>query len=395
MRNPFRIGIAIGACALIAATLTMSTSAAAAQQGPGTRPGGLVEALARDLDLTPGQARQRLDDQREAQQVAAALPRSVRGQSAGWWLDTGSGDLVVAVTTETAAAAVETAGARSVNVERDRARLERLSAKVADLHTAKVSGVNGWGVNAKHATVDVQVNTGTVDSAFLRGLDGLGAGVRVVEGTTSPVQQDGTVQAGNPWWPGSESNCSVGFAATGTDGSAHFLTAGHCTNDPDQDAYGETFHNNRLGTSNVGGDHSVNAAEGDMGVVAVDEPGWELSAEVNTWGGEAVTVTGSTEPLVGQAVCHSGNTSKWQCGEVRRINQTIDYGDVVIEGLATSTACSRGGDSGGGWLAATQAVGLHSGGPAQCVTDPGPDKESIFQPVDEALDKWGLSLVTA
>lgn len=393
MRNPLRIGIALGAWALITATLT-APSIAAQEEGPGTHSAGLVAALARDLDLTPDQARQRLHDQHQAQEVAAALPRTVRQHSPGWWLDADSGDLVVAVTTGRAAQKVRGLGARAAMVERDRSRLAALADEVADLHTGAVRGVNGWGVNPRRATVDVQLDRSTADAEFLRGLDALGEGVRVVAVDAAPRQHAGTVQAGNPWWPGWETNCSIGFAATGADGSQQFLTAGHCTNDPDQAAYGETFQQNPIGVSNVDGDHSVNAVEGDMGVVAVTEPGWELSAEVNTWGGEAVTVTGSTEPLIGQAVCHSGNTSKWQCGEVRRVNQTIDYGNVVIEGLSTSTACSRGGDSGGGWLAGTQAVGLHSGGPAQCVPDPGPDEESIFQPVNEPLDNWGLSLVT-
>jgi streptogrisin C len=104
-------------------------------------------------------------------------------------------------------------------------------------------------------------------------------------------------------------------------------------------------------------------------------------------------VAGSAEPIVGMSVCHSGNTSYWQCGIVTAVNQTIDYGSVVIEGLATTNACSLGGDSGSAWLAGTKAVGSHSGGQSSC-TPGGADDQSIFQPVNEALTKWGLNLVT-
>ncbi|WP_432946426.1 proprotein convertase P-domain-containing protein [Kribbella sp. CA-253562] len=117
------------------------------------------------------------------------------------------------------------------------------------------------------------------------------------------------VNPGDPWWPGSETDCSVGFPATDAQGNKHFLTAGHCTNDANQPAYGEVGQRNRLGTSNVGGARSVNAREGDMGVVATTETGSTISPAVNTWGQPALTVTGSAEAIVGDTVCHSGNTT--------------------------------------------------------------------------------------
>jgi hypothetical protein len=177
-------------------------------------------------------------------------------------------------------------------------------------------------------------------------------------------------------------------------GALRFLTAGHCTNDASQAAYGQSGHQNRLGTSNAGGTFSVNGNEGDMGVVTVDQAGWTTSAAVNTWGQPAITVTGSAEAIVGDNVCHSGNTSKWQCGTVNYVNQTVNYGIVIVAGPTFSTACSLGGDSGGAWLLGTRAVGLHSGGPSQCVANPTKDQSSIFQPVNEALAKWGLTLLT-
>ncbi|WHT19122.1 proprotein convertase P-domain-containing protein [Crossiella sp. CA-258035] len=233
----------------------------------------------------------------------------------------------------------------------------------------------------------------SADASVVERVRAFGEAVRVVVDAAAPVQQGGEVRTGNPWWPGSESNCSVGFGATDSGGGKHFLTAGHCTNDVNQAAYGQSGQQNRIGTSNFGGSRSVNAREGDMGVVSVTEPGWSLSPAVNTWGGAAVTVAGVVEPVVNQAVCHSGNTSKWQCGRVTAVNQTINYGNVVIEGLATTTACSKGGDSGGGWLVGDKAVGLHSGGQSSCEPG-GADNQSIFQPVGEALKKWGLTLVT-
>lgn len=220
-------------------------------------------------------------------------------------------------------------------------------------------------------------------------------GTRVREVDTSPRQQSGEVNPGDPWWPGGESNCSVAFGATDSSGAKHFVTAGHCTNDANQPAYGQSGQQNRIGTSNVGGTRSVNAREGDMGVVAVTEPGWTLSPSVNTYGSPAITVTGSRDAIVGETVCHSGNTApNFECGTVNSVNQTVDYGGgIIVEGLTLTTACSEGGDSGGAWLSGDKAVGLHSGGQSSCSSQPGSDN-SIYQPINEPLAKWGLTLVT-
>ncbi|GHH33166.1 hypothetical protein GCM10017774_15180 [Lentzea cavernae] len=336
--------------------------------------------------------------QKEAHQRFEGLSQDLRGKLAGHWFDAAAGKLTVAVQTENAARQARAEGANAVVVQRSAADLENLLGDVKELIGDGVPGVFSWGVDVRDNQVDVTVNTSRKTEAterFLTRVRALG-GVNVVETKSQQRQQAGTVQAGSPWWPGSETYCSVGFAATDANGGKHFLTAGHCTNDANQAAYGQTGQQNRLGTSNVGGTRSVNAREGDMGVVAVTESGWTLSPAVNTWGQPAITVTGSAEAMVGDRVCHSGNTSKWQCGEVKYTNKAVDYGGgLVIEGLTWTTACSKGGDSGGAWLLGDKAVGLHDGGPSQCVQNPTDDGDlSIFQPVNEALRKWNLTLVT-
>jgi streptogrisin C len=314
------------------------------------------------------------------QQISARLATSP-GQ-AGRWID--NGRLMVAVANETAAAEVRAAGAIPQYVVRDQQQLDHLLARV-DRIARTQRGLQSWGIDP--VTNSVVVKSRTATEAFA----GLGDGVRVVRVRTDFRQQSGEMNPGDPWWPGTETNCSVGFPAT--DGQqAVFLTAGHCTNDANQAAYGASGQTNRIGTSNVGGTRSINAREGDMGVVSVTEPGWTTSPNVNTWGSPAVTVTGAADAIVGDTVCHSGNTApNWECGTVTAVNQSIDYGNVVIDGLTTTTACSEGGDSGGAWLRGNQAVGLHSGGNSTC--SPNADN-SIFQPVTEALAKWNLTLLT-
>ena len=381
-----------GAVALAA----LGLGAVPAEAAP-DHPEAEVAGVAAAFGLSTDQARAQLAAQDRAHRLATTLPEAVRAHAAGQWFDAATGKLTVAVTTEDAAGQARAAGAAAKVVTRSQAELDRTDAAVRALVGAGVPGVYGWGVDVRGNEVGVDVDrtkkTAETDSFLSRVKD---LGVRITETATSPRQQSGTIQTGNPWWPGSESNCSVGFPVTDASGAKHFLTAGHCTNDRDQAAYGASGQQNKVGTSNVGGTHSVNAREGDMGVVAVTEAGWNLSASVNTWGQPAVTLTGAAEAMVGDRVCHSGNTSHWQCGEVKYTHKSADYGGgLIIDDLTWTTACSLGGDSGGGWLLGDKATGLHDGGPSQCVQNPSDGDLSLFQPVIEALNKWQLALVTS
>nr|CTQ95786.1 Chitinase (EC 3.2.1.14) [Kibdelosporangium sp. MJ126-NF4] len=341
--------------------------------------------------FSPGASAGQPDGPPTAQQevVARDVVARLAVPNAGYWFDPGIGKLVVAVVDQDAAAQVRASGAEAAVVARGQAELDRILAEFVGLRPQDAAGVYGWGIDPQVNGLVIRMSQ--ANDQFVALARQVDPRLRVVQSAAAPRQQAGDVRPGSPWWPGGESNCSIGFPATDTAGGKHFVTAGHCTNDVSQPAYGESSQRNRIGTSNAGGGRSVNAREGDMGVVAVTESGWNLSAAVNTWDKPAVTVTGSTEPVQGMSVCHSGNTSKWQCGRVTAVNQTIDYGSVVVEGLTTTTACSLGGDSGGAWLAGDKAVGLHSGGQSSC-SPGGADDQSIFQPVNEALRKWGLKL---
>lgn len=246
----------------------------------------------------------------------------------------------------------------------------------------------GWGVDVRTGVVEVRL-TGNGRDAFARGLRRIGPAVRVVTGAV-PQRQQADVRGGDKWVPGAESPCSIGFSTVDGAGGRGYVTAGHCTNDANQAAYGAD--GTRVGTSNVGGTHSVNAREGDFGLVAVTATGWNLTPTVNAHGTAAdVTVSGATEPVVGMSICRSGQTSGWRCGRVTAVDQTIDYGTVVIDGLFTTDACSQGGDSGGSYVTGTLAVGLHSGGGNPCGQA---NPNTVGQPVREALARWNLTLVT-
>ncbi|WP_172803184.1 fibronectin type III domain-containing protein [Alloactinosynnema sp. L-07] len=400
-----KVFAAVSGFSVVAGALIVGGQSTAAPRQPAVD--AQVSGVAEALGISADQARIQLDQQDRAHRVHKALSESLSKRLAGHWFDSATGKLTVAVTSEDAADQARAEGAEVKLVGRGQAELDRLLGSVRGLVGTGVPGVFGWGVDVRANVVHVNVNTTAATAstdAFLTKVKALGDGVRITRTDSAPRQQAaqpapraGTIQPGSPWWPGTEKDyCSIGFAVTDSAGNKHFLTAGHCTNNVNQPAYGQSGQSNKIGTSNVGGTGSVNGREGDMGLVAVTEAGWTLSAAVNTWGSPAITVTGQQEAMVGDAVCHSGNTSKWKCGVVKYTHKAVDYGGSVgvIEDMTWTDACSLGGDSGGGWLLGTKATGLHDGGPSQCVTNPSDADMSIFQPIAEPLTKWGLTLVT-
>ncbi|MFD3677819.1 putative Ig domain-containing protein [Streptomyces sp. NPDC058613] len=372
---------------------------AAAQAAPGPSvPPQVMEAMRRDLGLSAGEVRRRAADESAAALVATRIRAQLGDRVAGLWFDAASGSLNAAVADPADADTARAAGAVVRPAAHTRAQLDAAARSVSALAGSGVPGVHAWGPDVRGNRVEVTVaRTGRTPAteAFLTEVAALGPVVHVAESDQTPRQQADVV-GGEKWTPGTESPCSIGFPVTRTSGGAKaFLTAGHCTNDANQPAYGKD--GSRVGTSNKNGSGSVNAREGDMGIVDVDQPGWNLAPTVAGYGQGDITVTGAAEAVVGTAVCRSGQTTSLRCGEVTKVGQSVDYGSVVIDGLSYSSACSAGGDSGGAYVTATggKAVGLHSGGGSATCTSGSGEKFTIFQPVGEALTRFGASLVTS
>ncbi|MFJ7203948.1 putative Ig domain-containing protein [Streptomyces sp. NPDC098789] len=358
----------------------------------------VLRSMQRDLHLSADEVRARVADEAAAARAATLVRGRVGDRVAGLWFDPATGLLNAAVTDAADAATVRAAGAVAREVRYGRAELDAAARAVTRTVGAGVPGVLSWGPDARDNRITVTVDRTVGDAstaAFLTRVAALGPIVRIAESAEHPRQQADVV-GGEKWVPGTESPCSIGFPVTRTSGGAKaFLTAGHCTNDADQAAYGKD--GTRVGTSNRNGTGSVNAREGDMGIVDVDQAGWNVVPTVSGYGQGDVTLTGSADAVVGTAICRSGQTTGMRCGEVTKVDQSVDYGNVVIDGLSYSSACSAGGDSGGSYVTASggKAVGLHSGGGSATCTSGSGEKFTIFQPVNEALSRFGASLVTS
>lgn len=249
--------------------------------------------------------------------------------------------------------------------------------------TAVPAAANAWYVDARSGAVVVEVSKHTAATKrFVAKAAATGAEVRTV--VTQPYTAYYDVRGGDAWYTDSW-RCSVGFSATGSGGSKHFVTAGHCTEKPASTAYGY----NRVAMGAVGG--STFGRKGDYGKVDVTSSQWVLKGTVKRSGGD-VAVKGSTEAPVGASVCRSGSTTGWHCGVIQQKNVTVRYqGAGVVGGLTKTSVCAEPGDSGGSYISSGQAQGVTSGGSGNCTTG----GTTFFNPVNEILSAYRLTLVTS
>jgi streptogrisin D len=179
---------------------------------------------------------------------------------------------------------------------------------------------------------------------------------------------------------GSGTTCTLGFNVTG--GKA--LTAGHCTKVV-------TAWNKENNGEFIGPSIGTNFPSRDFGLIRNDG-GLVQFGDITEYESGFLTITGSTNAVVGQVVCKSGITTHLTCGSVTRTNVTVSFPGGTVFGLTETNACVQPGDSGGPLVIASLALGLTSGG---SVGIPCGDVNfrSYFQPVIEALNFYGVALL--
>ncbi|GAA2597856.1 MULTISPECIES: S1 family peptidase [Streptomyces] len=356
----------------------------------------MVRALAASLGVTEDAAEQRLDQQDAQQARLAGLAKS--GIPADGAFFDAAGKLTVNTDSAAAAEKVERAGLTARVPSRGQAELGRIKAKLDTLAAQRVpTGVASWGVDLASDTVTVEVNSdrGPAAKAFLAEAGKYGSAVKVVRGRQELVPQAVI-------YPGSRMTfngyiCSVGYGAHDRNGKEYLVTAGHCVEDLPVLSYDNVRFARATHTRFALGSRSV-----DMGVAAIDA-GNSVATSVGTWGNSSpVAVSGSRRAASGAALCKSGQTTGWTCGKVGSYNVSVTYTDqhggpdTVVTGLASSTVCTEGGDSGGAYISGNQAQGMTSGGPTgqQCTGGVNSRGSSYFQPLDDALSYYGLTLNT-
>ncbi|MEV0081989.1 S1 family peptidase [Saccharopolyspora sp. NPDC050642] len=364
-----------GTVMLAAGTVAALTMPATATETapPAAEAATLLDAMQRDFGLDRDQALQRLDQEAAAAQADERLSGALGSTYGGAYFDPALGKLVVGVTDQARFDEVRAAGAEPKLVIYS---IEQLNGVVEGLNlrsSIAPKGVSGWYVDGKVNSVVVTTRPGTAPDAarFVHTSGVITDAVRVTESLENP-RTYADVIGGNAYYIGSGSRCSVGFSVQGG-----FVTAGHCgsvgdsTSQPTGRFEGSSFPGNDYGWVRVG---------------SADTP----RPLVNRYNGSTVGVAGSSESAVGASICRSGSTTGWHCGSVQAKNQTVQYPQGTVTGLTRTNVCAEPGDSGGSWLSGSQAQGVTSGGSGNCSSG----GTTYFQPVNEILQAYGLTLLT-
>ncbi|MFS0693106.1 S1 family peptidase [Streptomyces nitrosporeus] len=339
---------------------------------------GLIEAMQRDLGLTEHQALARIEAEKKATALQDTAREAAGAAYGGSWFDAAEGRLTVAVTDRASARAVTATGAAVRLVERTSRQLDAAKARIDGL-TAP-SGVAGWHADPRTNSVVVAIVTAErtdndvrafVDQARKTGP------VTVREVAEAPRTFAAGTVGGDPYYTGNV-RCSIGFSVHGG-----FVTAGHCGRAGDAvrgwdgsaigNFQGSSFPDNDYAWVNVGS-------------------GWWTVPVVLGWGTVSdQLVRGSAEAPVGASVCRSGSTTHWHCGNVLAKNETVNYSQGAVHQMTKTSVCAEPGDSGGSFISGDQAQGVTSGGWGNC----GSGGETWHQPVNEILNRYGLTLHTA
>jgi streptogrisin D len=307
--------------------------------------------------------------------TADRLTRALGAQAAGAYLDA-SGRLTVNVLGARAAAQVRAAGATPRLVARSTARLQRVKASLDAAGNAPAGA--SWGVDPASNTVLVSVPAGR-GAAFLAKARSFGAAVRVER--TRAVQTQAFY--GGQAILHNGSRCSAGFNTRSGSGRNYVLTAGHCAN------LGGTWTTS--GGQTIGPVAASSFPGNDFGAIRISNP-----AALDPRGGVLDDgafrdITGAGRVMVGDQACKTGSTTGTTCGPVLGYNVTVRYAEGTVSGLTRTRICTQPGDSGGAMFAGSLAQGIVSGGTIGGCNQLG--FQSFFQPADEALSVYGLTLL--
>ncbi|MFF5744340.1 S1 family peptidase [Streptomyces althioticus] len=380
---------AVAAALLVGGWAAAGTLPASAQEAPASAAAdasapaspALLDAMQRDFGLTPAEAKARLAAEGEATALAPKAREAAGSAYGGAWFDADSGKLTVAVTPDAGTSTVRAlreSGAAVRTVEHTERQLETAKSRLDRLDAP--AGVASWAVDpaANSVVVNVVEDAGGDNDvrAFVRKARAAGpVTVRTVAEAPSTFAA-GTV-GGDPYYTGNV-RCSIGFSVHGG-----FVTAGHCGGVGQQvRGWDGSYIGNFQGSSFPGDDYAwVNVGSG-----------WWTVPVVLGWGTVSdQLVRGSAEAPVGSSICRSGSTTHWHCGRVLAKNETVNYAQGAVHQMTKTSVCAEGGDSGGSFISGDQAQGVTSGGWGNCSGG----GETWFQPVNEILNRYGLTLHTA
>jgi streptogrisin C len=360
--------------ALLAGLATTEGQAAAEDSAPSE---AMVQLMQRDFGLSAEQAQRRMAFEMAAPRIETALKSELGGRFGGAWLNAEGTQLIVGVTNEADAELVRSAGAEPKLVTRSLAQLDEVKQALDHNSLNADPSIHAWYVDPATNSVVVEANTLGQGLARAKGFMALAGdkdgALRVVHSAEAPRPLYDT-RGGDAFYMGG-GRCSVGFSVVGG-----YVTAGHCG----------TKGTATQGSNKVAsGTFQASSFPGNDYSWVKTNSSWTSRGVVNRYNGSTVAVAGSTAAALNSSVCRSGSTTGWHCGTIQQTQATVNYSQGAVTGLTRTNACAEPGDSGGSWISGSQAQGVTSGGSGDCTSG----GTTYFQPVNEILNVYGLSLV--
>ncbi|WP_068275608.1 S1 family peptidase [Aldersonia kunmingensis] len=376
---------------IVGTTVTVSDLASTANAEPNIAlPIELVEAIGRDLHMTPEQYLTRAAQAQDLGSYARNFRGTWPNEFSGAWLSP-DGTAVIGVTSGTAASGALRDGYQTRMMPISANDLERsvgqLNRQIAELPDSASSQINGVMIDLLNSQIVIDVTNsptgrqlnlptviGNIKVVLTPGgggpVDPRPMGGDTFLSTRGPLRDTSVTEIGV---------CSFGFNSVDAHGDALNVSAGHC--DP------------TIAGGNSGGGAGVyipnlrdvrdSPQVGSFDRASIGDPahnhldyslikfnnsvaGSPLAGPFIRGGnGTTLTVTGTAEPVIGAPVCKSGQTSAFTCGVIVADHVEAHLfspeGDpMLIRGFA-STACTLAGDSGGALVTGTLALGINSG----------------------------------
>ncbi|WP_430334153.1 S1 family peptidase [Rhodococcus sp. ACT016] len=346
----------------------------------------LVEALQRDLQLSPDQYLERSELGQKLAEFAAIARVQFPDAFAGAWIDP-SGTPIVGLAggdRDAARTAVERAGFTGKDVERSQSQLEStrtaLNDWIATLPPEIGNLVRGVAIDITNNNLILRADDTAGDlldllPPFLRGAARIVLGPAlaplqpVAQGPESAHYAADAFLGGDPYAAvggGIGLRCSLGFNATDGNGAPVNISAGHC--DPNRTFAGTADASKaytmvgEVSGPMIGTFEQTSLDGADYSIIRPTAQSAQRFANngVRVPGAAPLGITGTANPVVGAPVCKAGNTSGFNCGVVTATNQTVPVGQrVLADGFATNL-CALQGDSGGTIVTGTLALGISS-----------------------------------
>ncbi|WP_028479524.1 S1 family peptidase [Nocardia sp. CNY236] len=382
--------VALASTVFLAPLFGITTAAAApdapAQLGADTLPAELVEAVSRDLNMTPTEYLDRAARAQQLRDYAHEFRAERPDAFAGAWIGS-DGKPVVAVTSPNAAkiAAADGYHTRLAPISADNLEtaLMQLNQWISNLPREISQAVNSVAIDLLNSRLVLSIANTPV--GHLLNLPTLLANITVILSPDAggpverrPMGGDTYITAPTSLRDSSLRGvdiCSFGFNSVDAAGNALNISAGHCDPNLDKSNQEATVYlpdirdlpaSPALGTfvrASLGGGPAL-----DYSVIELNERAVRAGMDqpsVRGANGSTLSITGTAEPITGAPVCKSGQSSTFTCGfvvadRVETQLYTAEGEARTIRGFATS-ACTLGGDSGGAIVSGTLALGITSG----------------------------------